>query len=117
MPTRIKVDIPLKSVDNIVKSNDVGLLTSAVCAKYMNPYVPYYQNALSTTVDTTVPFEVTYIQEYSRYQWKGVSKKGKKLNYNHEQHFLATSHWEEPAFARYKDNIVQEITDYLRRKS
>lgn len=117
MPVKIKAEIPLKVVDDIVKSDDVGLETAAVCARYMDKYVPYYEGALSTTADTTVPFEVTYIQEYSGYQWRGISKKGKKLNYTHEDHFLATSHWEEPAYARYRDNIAQEITDYLRRKT
>lgn len=117
MPTRIKVEIPLKVVDDIVKSDDVGLFTAATWARYMDKYVPYYEGMLSTTADTTEPFKITYTQEYSRYQWKGVSKSGKALNHSKEEHPLATSHWEEPAYARYKDNVAQEITAYLRRKT
>lgn len=51
MPVKIKAEIPLKVVDDIVKSDDVGLETAAVCARYMDKYVPYYEGALSTTTE------------------------------------------------------------------
>ena len=58
MPVRIKVEIPLKVVDDIVKSDDVGLFTSATWARYMDKYVPYYEgdNGFKALLDFLIAY-------------------------------------------------------------
>lgn len=115
--TKITIDIPSSVIDKIVKSNDLGLFLSMTWARYMNKFVPMNQGMLYKTADVTKPFEVSYIQNYSHYQWEGLSKSGKKLRYSKEQHHLAQSHWEEQAFIEYKSQVAKEVTEYLRGKS
>ena len=41
----------------------------------------------------TEPYKVTYNQKYARYQWEGVSSKGRPLNYSKDVNPFAQSHW------------------------
>lgn len=115
MSVKVVVEIPLKIVDSITNNDQLGLFLAATWKRYMDKYVPLDQGMLYQTADATKPFEVSYIQNYSHYQWEGLSKSGKKLRYSKEQHPLAQSHWEKAAYKDNVDNVAKEVTEYLRR--
>ena len=115
MSVKVVVEIPLKIVDSITNNDQLGLFLAATLKRYMDRYVPMDQGMLYQTADATKPFEVSYIQNYSHYQWEGLSKSGKKLRYSKEQHPLAQSHWEKSAYKDNVDNVAKEVTEYLRR--
>ena len=115
MSVKVVVEIPLKIVDSITNNDQLGLFLAATWKRYMDKYVPVDQGMLYQTADATKPFEVSYIQNYSHYQWEGLSKSGKKLRYSKEQHPLAQSHWEKAAYKDNVDNVAKEVKEYLRR--
>ena len=78
-------------------------------------YTPKDSGMLSQQY-TVKPFLVTYNQKYSYYQWYGISKTGKPLNYSKEKNFLAQSHWEQAAERDRKNEVAKAVTDFIRSK-
>lgn len=84
-------------------------------ARLFQKYTPKYSGMLSQQY-TVKPFLVTYNQKYSYYQWYGISKTGKPLNYSKEKNFLAQSHWEQAAERDRKNEVAKAVTDFIRSK-
>ena len=68
-------------ITNRIFDDDVGRFLAETCANQFNKYVPMDSGTLSQHV-TTEPFKITYESRYAKYQWEGVSKSGKPLNYS-----------------------------------
>lgn len=84
-------------------------------ARLFQKYTPKDSGMLSQQY-TVKPFLVTYNQKYSYYQWYGISKTGKPLNYSKEKNFLAQSHWEQAAERDRKNEVAKAVTDFIRSK-
>ena len=95
--------------------DDVGRFLAETCANQFNKYVPMDSGTLSQHV-TTEPFKITYESRYAKYQWEGVSKSGKPLNYSKEQHRLARSHWEQSAYRNRRNVIISSLQDYIEHR-
>ena len=84
-------------------------------ARLFQKYTPKDSGMLSQSY-TVKPFLVTYNQKYSYYQWYGISKTGKPLNYSKEKNFLAQSHWEQAAERDRKNEVAKAVTNFIRSK-
>lgn len=131
-----------KGTINRILDDSVGKFVASEWSRYFAKYVPMQEGILATDI-TIDPYKVTYDSPYAHYQWEGrlyvdpITHKGAfynpdygfwsrpgaskiptdtPLNYSKEQNPLATSHWEVPAYAAFKETVAQAVTDYLRRK-
>lgn len=114
MGVKVEMNPSIKIVNHIL-NDDIGRFTAETWAKIFEKYTPRDSGTLGEYY-ITEPWKITYDQKYAHYQWQGVSKKGKPLNYNKEKNFLAQSHWEEAAFRDKKDLVARAITEYIKRK-
>lgn len=113
------VTIKIYSIDNTCKricdNNKLGLFLAQTWANYFDKYIPEDTATLKSNY-TTEPFTVTYNSPYAHYQWEGVSRfTGNPLNYSMEKNPLATSHWEQPAYEAFKDEVARQVEHYIRR--
>lgn len=83
------------------------------CADHMDKYVPMDKgNLREYKINGNL---IIYEVPYARYQYYGVSKTGKKLNYNTDKHRLATSYWDKKMVTNEMDDIVKEVQDFVNR--
>lgn len=138
---RIKVDImstvdirlaELARVDNPMKE-----YANMQLARYCEPYVPMRNGMLLSGVQVT-PEAVTYPGPYAHYQYEGVvydpnypivengaivgfysppgmakNKTDRLLDYSKDIHPLATSKWDKAAMAVRKQDLAEDIRDYI----
>lgn len=91
----------------------VQKFATQTCAMHMDKYVPYDEGNLADyRIEDN---KVIYQQPYAQYQYYGISKSGKKLNYNTDMHRLATSYWDKEMWTAEKNDVIEEIQDYIRR--
>jgi hypothetical protein len=102
------------TIRRLVGNDAVGMFLAETWGTMFNKYVPADKIILANSYRTE-PFKVTYYQPYSHYQWYGISRSGRPLNYSHEKHILATSHWEEVAGREKGKEVAQAITNYIKR--
>lgn len=110
----VKLKTPATITKRFCKDDKVGQFLAEEWGKIFRKYVPMDTGTLSQSY-TTKPFEVSYNQIYSHYQWNGISKNGNPLNYNKEKHPLAQSHWEKAAERDYADIIADSVSEFIRR--
>ena len=122
-----------------------GLFFFASAAeRFMQPYVPADQIALSENVRIGTEGsrgQIHYTSPYAHYQWEGIlyvdpkTKKGaftngeglfwsrprvakipseKKLEYSKFRHPLATSHWDTAMMTARREDLVKEFDDFLK---
>ena len=96
---------------------------TATCAKAMDKYVPYDEGTLAgTVIQNGVPTEnvhdtyIVYDQEYAHYQWAGVSKNGKKLNYQKDKHAQATDHWDSKMITAEGDRVTRIVQNHMNQR-
>lgn len=77
------------------------------CAKAMDKYVPMRKGNLRRYY--IVGNSIVYDQEYAHYQYEGISKSGKPLNYSTDKHPLATHHWDKKMWTAEGQDIVKRI--------
>ena len=106
---------PSSQIVNRILDDSVGRFLSETWAKIFEKYTPRDSGTLGQSY-ITEPWKVTYTQKYAHYQWQGVSKKGKPLNYNKEKNMLAQSHWEEAAERDKGNEVARAVTEYIKRK-
>ena len=113
---KVRVEMkPSSQIVNRILDDDVGRFLAETWAKIFEKYTPRDSGTLGQSY-ITEPWKVTYKQRYSYYQWKGVSKNGKPLNYNKEKNILAQSHWEEVAKRDKSSEVARAVTEYIKRK-
>ena len=110
MKINVNIFSPQKTANRILKNSAVGIFTAETCARYFNPYVPMRDGFLSQNY-VTEPFKITYNQPYAKRNYYGDD-----FNFSKEQHPLATSHWEQPAYAAKKDQVAKEITEFVKSR-
>ena len=85
------------------------------CANYMDKYVPMDSGVLAGTIVKGQNY-VEYTQPYAHYQWKGISKNGKPLNYSHDKHSYAGDHWDERMKSAEINDVVREVQEYVNKR-
>ena len=80
MPVKLKPTSEIKARLGIEPNGRVQKFFTNTCYKHMDKYVPQRDGNLRTIVDIQAD-SITYEQEYAKYQYKGISKSGKPLNY------------------------------------
>ncbi len=138
----LHLDNPEGKISNICNDSRVGLFLAQTWANYFDKYVPKKTGTLASNYNIQ-PFKITYESPYAHYIWEGekyvdpkynkggfhnedfsrwwsrpgVSKipSGEPLNYSKEQNPLASSHWEEPAFDAFEEDVSRQLTEYIRR--
>ena len=104
---QIKLDLGINAGGRIQK-----FFTDA-CARHMDEYVPMDKGMLARyRIEGT---EIVYHQPYARYQYYGLSKKGKPLNYHTDKHRLATSYWDKHMVSAEMGDIIDEIEKEIRK--
>lgn len=111
----------IKTNLGIQQGGPVHKFFTATCAKAMDKYVPFDEgNLAGTVIQNGVPTAnvhdtyIVYDQEYAHYQWEGVSKSGKKLNYQKDKHAQATSHWDEKMVTAEGDKVTRQVQVYMK---
>jgi hypothetical protein len=105
----VKMFNPQQTVSKIL-DDSVGTFTAETWGRCFNPYVPMQSGMLSKGYRTE-PFKVIYDSPYAHKMYEGDN-----FNFSKEQHPLATSHWNEPAFTAKKDIVAKEISTFIARK-
>ena len=100
-----------QKIDSLVSDKALGSYAASQMRLGMDAYVPYEHGDLSGDAVIT-PFAVTYTQPYAHYQWEDA----RDMNYSHEQHGLATGHWEKAYASAHGEALAQSITTYLKGK-
>lgn len=113
----------IKAKLGIQPGGPVHKFFTAECAKAMDKYVPYDEGTLAgTVIQNGVPTEnvhdtyIVYDQEYAHYQWAGVSKNGKRLNYQKDKHSHATDHWDEKMMTAEGDGVTRRVQKYMEQR-
>ena len=113
MPVKLQPTSTIKARLGIEPNGRVQKFFTNTCAKKMDKYVPFDEGNLA---DYHLESDaVVYEQPYARYQYYGLSKNGKPLNYHTDKHPLATSYWDKKMVSAEMDDIVKEVQDYIRR--
>lgn len=82
------------------------------CAKAMDKYVPMDNGILRRYI--IQGNLIIYEQEYARYQYFGISKKGVALNYHTDKHPLATSKWDLRIKTSEMNDIIKKTEKYAK---
>lgn len=114
MGVSVKIYSADKTCKRIIGSPIVKRYVAETWATIFRKYTPKDSGLLSQTY-TIDDSKITYEQNYSHYQWYGISKNGKPLNYNREKNVNATSHWEEYAYKAKKEEVANSITEFIKR--
>lgn len=80
-------------------------------AKTIDPWVPYLNNPLSTTLEIT-PEYVKYIVPYAHRQYTGIDFK-----HTTEHHPLASAQWDKVAMQTQLDSFTEEVKKILIRRA
>ena len=114
----VKIDVKMKPTDKIlgrIFDDSAGRFLAETWAKIFEKYTPRHSGTLGQYY-TTEPWKITYDQKYAHYQWQGVSKSGRPLNYSKEKNYLAQSHWEEAAERDKSREVANALTAYIKRR-
>ena len=109
----MKIKLELKNVDaiaNRVINDDVKLFANTTLYKLCDPYVPFREGGLSQNVDVAKD----YIHYKSPYAEKVYN--GKDMNFNTDKHPLATAEWDKVAMVSKKEQLVNSVENYIKRK-
>lgn len=111
MPIKMKPTSEIKARLGIETNGPVQKFFTSTCAKHMDKYVPFDEGNLA---DYRLENDaVVYEQPYARYQYYGLSKSGKPLNYHTDKHPLATSYWDKKMVSAEMQDIVKEVQNFV----
>lgn len=114
MPVKMQPTSVIKVNLGLEKGGRVEKFATQTCAIHMDKYVPYDEGYLADyRIEDN---KVIYQQPYAQYQYYGISKSGKPLNYSTDKHPQATSYWDKKMWSAEKDAVIKEIQDYIRRQ-
>ena len=114
MPVKMALTSVIKVNLGIDPNGRVSKFATQTCAIHMDKYVPYDKGNLADyRIEDN---KIIYQQPYAKYQYYGISKSGKSLNYNTDKHPLATSYWDRQMWNVEKQDVINEIQQFVRRK-
>lgn len=109
MPVKLKPTSQIKARLGIEPNGRVQKFFTNTCYKHMDKYVPLDKGDLRTNVDIQED-SITYESPYAHYQYKGISKSGKPLNYRTPG---TGSYWDERMKSAEIQDIIKEVQDYI----
>lgn len=112
MPVKMQPTSVIKAQLGIEPNGRVQRFFTNTCAKHMDKYVPFDKGNLA---DYRIKGsdKIVYHQLYAKYQYYGISKNGKQLNYRKDKHPLATSYWDKKMVSAEMQDIVNEVQRYV----
>ena len=109
MPVKLKPTSVIKARLGLEPNGRVQKFFTSECAKAMDKYVPFDEGNLADYhIEGNL---IIYEQLYARYQYYGLSKSGKPLNYHTDKHPLATSYWDKHMVTADMPDIIKKIQD------
>jgi hypothetical protein len=131
-------------VEDVLNNPDTMLEIHNTLFRYCDPYVPMQTGVLAHTVEVT-PEHVLYTSPYAHYMYEGIvygpnipiyqdiggtkvivgwrsipgrtkTPTGKDIEYNHERHPLADSHWDKRMMDDRGDEFVEEVKRIITRR-
>lgn len=109
MPVKMQPTSQIKARLGLEPNGRVQKFFTSECAKAMDKYVPMREgNLRDYTIEGNL---IIYDQPYAHYQYEGVSKNGKPLNYSIDKHPLATKHWDKVMWSAEGTDILERIQD------
>jgi hypothetical protein len=112
MPVKMQPTSVIKVNLGIDPNGRVQRFFATTCAKHMDKYVPFDTGALAR-YHIEGGNKIVYNQLYARYQYYGISKNGKHLNYQKDKHPLATSYWDKHMWTAENQDVVKEVQNYI----
>ena len=109
MPVKLKPTSVIKARLGIEPNGRVQKLFTNTCYKHMDKYVPLDEGNLRTIVDIQAD-SITYESPYAKYQYNGISKSGKPLNYKTPG---TGDHWDERMKSAEIKEVVKEVQEYI----
>lgn len=109
MPVKLKPTSVIKARLGLEPNGRVQKFFTNTCYKYMDKYVPYREGDLRTIASLTNN-TITYEMSYAQYQYKGISKSGKPLNYRTPG---TGSYWDKRMVSAEMQDVVKEVQDYI----
>ena len=109
MPVKLKPTSEIKARLGLEPNGIVQKFFTNTCYKHMDKYVPYREGNLRTNVDIQDD-SITYESPYAHYQYKGISKSGKPLNYRTPG---TGSYWDKRMVSAEIQDVVKEVQDYI----
>lgn len=109
MPVKLKPTSRIKARLGLEPNGRVQKFFTNSCYKHMDKYVPYREGNLRTIVDVQAD-KIIYESPYARYQYNGISKSGKILNYRTPG---TGDHWDRRMVSDEIDDVVKEVQDYI----
>lgn len=101
-------DDMLKLVNEALEDDEVMTDINQKFAEICDPYVPYITGKLANNI-TVNSNGITYNQPYAEEVYNSHNL------HNKEQHPLATSRWDEVAFANHEEEIGAEVKERIER--
>ena len=109
MAVKLKPTSVIKARLGIEPNGRVQKFFTNTCYKHMDKYVPYREGFLRSNVDIQSD-SITYESPYARYQYNGISKSGKPLNYTTPG---TGDHWDERMKSAEMQDVVKEVQEYI----
>ena len=112
MPVKIKPTSVIKERLGIEPNGRVQKFFTNTCYKHMDKYVPLDEGNLRNNV-TIRSDSITYESPYARYQYNGISKKGKPLNYKTPG---TGKYWDKRMVSAEMQDVVKEVQNYVNKR-
>lgn len=113
MPVKMNPTSVIKAHLGIEPNGRVQKFFTQTVAKKMDKYVPMDEGHLRQyKIQGNL---IIYDQPYANYQYEGISKSGKKLNYSTDKHPLATAHWDKVMWTAEGQDVVRQVQNYIDR--
>ena len=109
MPVKLKPTSQIKARLGLEPNGRVQKFFTNTCYKHMDKYVPYDKGDLRTNVDIQDD-RITYESPYAKYQYYGISKNGKPLNYKTPG---TGDYWDERMKSTEIKDVVKEVQNYI----
>ena len=105
----VKLKNEAKTIQRII-GDGVKVYANTRLHAYCSPYVPMDTGMLDQTVDITKDY-VHYKSPYAHRVYEG-----KGMNFSRDKHPLATSHWDQAMKVAKGQQLVDDITAYIKKK-
>lgn len=109
MPVNIQPASVIKAQLGLEPNGRVQKFLTNTCYKHMDKYVPRDKGDLRTNVSLQ-PDSITYESLYANYQYKGVSKSGKPLNYKTPG---TGDYWDKRMVSAEMQDVVREVQKFV----
>lgn len=109
MPVNIQPASVIKAQLGLEPNGRVQKFLTNTCYKHMDKYVPRDKGDLRTNVSLQ-PDSITYESPYANYQYKGVSKSGKPLNYKTPG---TGDYWDKRMVSAEMQDVVREVQKFV----